>query len=227
MSFLKRFPHRLLVAAALLAAVLCLLPARVGAPDTPTAPEAPSAPAVPDASPSPDASAAPNALTALNPSDAPKQAASALPAGTSVPAGADLSERTASGCALHLTLYYDPCGHSVQRREPLSAKLVGLSRQALEAEIGEELPGAAVTGFSASEVDAALNLPIPCPLHWVLAAGEDGHLVVMQNRNGEALEAVRSTDVPLSRLSEEQRQALPQLFDDVQALEGVLESLAS
>lgn len=226
MSFLKRFPHRLLVAAALLAAVLCLLPARVGAPDAPvapTAPVAPDAPAAPDTSALPGASATPNALAVPDIPDAP----AAPPAGTSVPAGADLSERTASGCALHLTLYYDPCGHSVQRREPLSAKLVGLSRQALEAEIGGELPGAAVTGFSASEVDATLNLPIPCPLHWVLAAGEDGHLTVMQNRNGEALEAVRSTDVPLSRLSEEQRQALPQLFDDVQALEGVLESLAS
>ena len=180
----------LLIAAALLALILILMPARVDAPEAET-----------------------------------QAQAAATPSG--VPAGADLSERTRSGCFLHRTLYYAPCGHSVQRREPLPARLVGLSRQALEAEIGDALPGATVTGFSASEVDAAFRLDIPCPLHWVLAAGEDGKLSVMQNVDGEALEPVRRTDVPLDRLSQEERQALPQVFDDVQALEGVLESFSS
>ena len=62
--------------------------------------------------------------------------------------GADLSERTAADGYLHRTLYYAPCGHSVQRREALPAQLTGLSRQALEKEIGSVIPGAAVTGFS-------------------------------------------------------------------------------
>lgn len=192
--FFKRFPRRLLLAAALLALILCLLPARVGAPRE-------SAPATPQLAASPSAS--------------------------EVPAGADLSERTEAGCTLHRTLYYAPCGHSVQRREALPAKLVGLSRQALEAEIGEALPGATVTGFSAAEVDATFQLPIPCPLHWLLDAGEDGMLCVKQNRDGETLDVVRGSDVPVDALSQEDRESLPLLFDDVQSLEGMLESLGS
>ena len=144
-----------------------------------------------------------------------------------IPAGIDLSARTQSGCMLHRTLFYAPCGHSVQRRESMPAQLIGLSWQALEAEIGDVLPGAMITGFSAAEVDATFSMPIPCPLHWVLDAGESGSLVVLQNRDGEALATVRETDVPLDRLTQEQRATLPQLYDDVQALEGVLESLGS
>jgi len=142
---------------------------------------------------------------------------------------ADLSERTADGCYLHRTLYYAPCGHSVQRRENLPAALTGLSRTALEKEIGDVIPGAVVKGFSAAEVDIALSADIPCPLHWVLRAGEDGMLHILQNRMGEALETVRGTDVPLSRAAKEEQQELihGRIYDDVQALEGYLESLSS
>lgn len=146
-----------------------------------------------------------------------------------MPAGADLSERTEAGCYLHETLFYAPCGHSVQRREELPARLTGLSRDALESEIGEVIPGAAVTGFSGGEVDISRSLDIPCPLHWVLRSGEDGMLHVYQNRTSEELTLVRSTDVPLERVGENERQELVdgRIFDDVQALEGYLESMSS
>ena len=145
------------------------------------------------------------------------------------PAGADLSERTQSGCMLHRTLYYAPCGHSVQRREALDARYIGLTREALEADIAKTLEGVTVTGFSSKEVDASFSLNIPCPLHWVLRGGEDGMLHVYQNRTGEVLSLVRSTDVPLKRVSEGERQELLEgrIFDDVQALEGYLESMSS
>lgn len=231
---------RLLIAAALIALILCLLPVRVDAPQalpdatspqvTPatqaledgggaltaqTVPHSPSLTSAPPAQ-APDATQAPrDALTAQS------------TAAPGVPAGADLSGRTAAGCRLHRTLYYAPCGHSVQRREALPAKLVGLSRQALEAEIESALPGAIITGFSAGEVDASFSLSIPCPLHWVLDRGEGSVLVVRQNRDGEALALVRETDVLLDRLTQEQLAELPRIFDDAQALEGVLESLGS
>ena len=146
-----------------------------------------------------------------------------------VPAGADLSERTQAGCMLHETLVYAPCGHSVQRREAMSARLVGLSREALEKEIGEVIPGAVVTGFSAGEVDVSRSLDVPCPLHWVLRAGEDGKLQIWQNRMGEELSFVRGTDVPVSSVGEKERQELldGRVFDDVQALEGYIESVSS
>ena len=146
-----------------------------------------------------------------------------------VPAGADLSERTDGQTALHRTLYYAPCGHSVQRREELPAQLVGMSRALLEQEIGSVIPGAAVTGFSSSEVDISLSADIPCPLHWVLRGGEDGRLAVFQNRNGETLEIVRTTDVPLDKAPQDDQAQLREgrVFDDVQALEGYLESLSS
>ncbi len=144
-------------------------------------------------------------------------------------AGADLSERTASGCFLHKTLFYAPCGHSVQRREDLPAQLIGLSRAAFEKEIADVLPGAAVTSFSANEVDVSIKADIPCPLHWVLRADEDGTLVVLQNRSGDALSIVRRTDVPLTAAAEAEHADLlaGRIFDDVQALEGYLESLVS
>ena len=195
-SALMRRPYGFFVLAAVLAALLCLFPVKVDAPET----------------------------------GQPERAeaeATASPAG--VPAGADLSERTDAQTALHRTLYYTPCGHSVQHRTALPARLSGLTRAALEKEIGGVLPGAAVTGFSAAEVDVSVAMEIPCPLHWVLRGGEDGLLAVLQNRTGESLEVVRTTDVPLTAAPGEEQDALRlgRIFDDVQALEGYLESLSS
>ena len=228
---------RFLLAAALIALILCLLPARVDAPEDAPGPQASPVPQILEADrpatltaqtsqasqASQTSQTSPSAQPAQTPSSARPQATEA----SGIPAGADLSERTQSGCRLHRTLYYAPCGHSVQRREALPAQLVGLSRQALEAEIADALPGAMITGFSAAEVDASFSLSIPCPLHWVLDRGEGGTLCVLQNRDGETLAPVRETDVPLDRLSQEQLAELPWIFDDVQALEGVLESLGS
>ena len=146
-----------------------------------------------------------------------------------VPAGADLSERTAQGCRLHKTMTYSLCGHSIQRRDPLDTRLVGLTRTALETQIRDVLPGAVVTGFSAQEVDAAVSIELPCPMHWVLKTGEDGYLHIYQNRDGESLTLVRRTDVPAQRAGESERAEFAEgrIFDDVQALEGVLESMSS
>ena len=145
------------------------------------------------------------------------------------PAGADLSAQTNRETYLHRTLYYAPCGHSVQRREKLPAQLVGLTRGALEKEIGGLYENAAVTGFSAGEVDITTRMDMPCPLHWVLRGGEDGLLAVWQNTTGEALSVVRKTDIPMTAAAEEEQDELRdgRMFDDVQALEGYLESLSS
>ena len=145
------------------------------------------------------------------------------------PAGADLSVKTDRETYLHRTLYYAPCGHSVQRREKLPAQLVGLTRGALEKEIGGLYENAAVTGFSAGEVDMTTRMDVPCPLHWVLRGGEDGLLAVWQNTTGEMLTVVRQTDIPVAMAAEEEQDELRdgRMFDDVQALEGYLESLSS
>ena len=188
-------PLRFFFAAAVLAAILCLYPARV------------------------------EEMEPLDPVARQQMEQSA----GGQPVGADLSERTAQGCFLHRTLYYAPCGHSVQRREKLPAQLTGLTRPALESEIGGVIPGAAVTGFSGGEVDIALSTDIPCPLHWVLRAGEEGMICVLQNVSGEGMEVVRGTDVPVREAPEGDRAALVQgrMFDDVQALEGYIESVSS
>ena len=202
-------PYRFLIAAAVLAAILCLFPVKVDAPEEPQTMLASEA--------------------TVPPPSAAQEGAQGFPAAQELPAGADLSERTAAGCFLHRTLYYAPCGHSVQRREELPAQLVGMSRALLEQEIGSVIPGAAVTGFSSSEVDISLSTDIPCPLHWVLRGGEDGKLAVLQNRSGETLEVVRTTDVPLEQAPQDDQAQLREgrIFDDVQALEGYLESLSS
>ena len=145
------------------------------------------------------------------------------------PAGADLSVKTDRETYLHRTLYYAPCGHSVQRREKLPVQLVGLTRGALEKEIGGLYENAAVTGFSAAEVDVSTRMDVPCPLHWVLRAGDDGLLTVLQNTTGETLTVVRRTDIPVALAAGEEQDELRdgRMFDDVQALEGYLESLSS
>ena len=193
-----RRPYRFFLYAAVLAVIMCLLP--ISAQDAPKG----------------------NEQLAIDEKEAEMET-------SGVPAGADLSERTQAGCMLHETLAYAPCGHSVQRREAMSARLIGLSREALEREIAEVIPGAVVTGFSAGEVDVSRSLDIPCPLHWVLKAGEDGMMQVWQNRTGEALSFVRGTDVPVSGVSEGEKKDLldGRVFDDVQALEGYLESMSS
>ena len=74
-----------------------------------------------------------------------------------------------------------------------------------------------------------VSLDLPCPLHWVLRVGEDGLLGVWQNRSGEALTLVRGTDIPPEQAGDAEQAALREgrIFDDVQALEGYLESLSS
>lgn len=159
----------------------------------------------------------------------PQTAAAQSVESAEAPAGADLSAQTNRETYLHRTLYYAPCGHSVQRREKLPAQLVGLTRGALEKEICGLYENAAVTGFSAGEVDITTRMDMPCPLHWVLQGGEDGLLAVWQNTTGEALSVVRKTDIPVTAAAEEEQDELRdgRMFDDVQALEGYLESLSS
>ena len=159
----------------------------------------------------------------------PQTAAAQSVESAEAPAGADLSAQTNRETYLHRTLYYAPCGHSVQRREKLPAQLVGLTRSVLEKEIGGLYENAAVTGFSAGEGDITTRMDMPCPLHWVLRGGEDGLLAVWQNTTGEALSVVRKTDIPVTVAAEEEQDELRdgRMFDDVQALEGYLESLSS
>ena len=159
----------------------------------------------------------------------PQTAAAQSVESAEAPAGADLSAQTNKETYLHRTLYYAPCGHSVQRREKLPAQLVGLTRGALEKEIGGLYENAAVTGFSAAEVDVSTRMDVPCPLHWVLRAGDDGLLAVLQNTTGETLTVVRRTDIPVALAAGEEQDELRdgRMFDDVQALEGYLESLSS
>ena len=159
----------------------------------------------------------------------PQTAAAQSVESAEAPAGADLSAQTNRETYLHRTLYYAPCGHSVQRRGKLPAQLVGLTRGALEKEIGGLYENAAVTGFSAAEVDVSTRMDVPCPLHWVLRAGDDGLLAVLQNTTGETLTVVRRTDIPVALAAGEEQDELRdgRMFDDVQALEGYLESLSS
>lgn len=145
-----------------------------------------------------------------------------------VPAGADVSDTTQAGTYLHRTMRY-VCGHSVQRREELPAQLRGLTHAALEKDIVRVIPDAKVTGFSVQEVDIAQAMEIPCPLHWVLRLGENGRLQVLQNMTGETLEVLREAEVERQALGTDTLQELLAgvTFDDVQALEGYMESLNS
>ena len=74
-----------------------------------------------------------------------------------------------------------------------------------------------------------LRKEIPCPLHWVLQGGDNGMLCVLQNQDGETMSVIRQTDIPVTAAPESEQSDLRggRMFDDVQALEGYLESLSS
>jgi len=195
-------PYRFFAAAAILAALFSMLPTQADAPD------------------------AGGLRLSMQEEQAAREHEEVEPGG--VPAGADLSERTHEGTYLHRTMRY-ACGHSVQRRESMPSPLRGLTQAALDAQIVRVIPGAKVTGFSVQEVDIAQAMDMPCPLHWVLRLGENGRLEVLQNVNGEALSVIRDTQITLQQLGDETLQELlgGVTFDDVQALEGYMESLSS
>lgn len=195
-------PYRFFAMAAILAALFSMLPTQADAPEES------------------------GSLLASGEETAEQESVREQTAG--VPAGAPLPDRTGESTYLHRTMRYT-CGHSVQRREALPVRLRGLTHEALEKEIGSVIKGAQVTGFSAQEVDIAQGMDIPCPLHWVLRLGENGRLEVLQNVNGEALKALRETEIERESLSDQTVQELLSgvVFDDVQALEGYMESLSS
>ena len=145
-----RSPLRFFFAAAVLAAILCLYPAKVDAPQEAQ-------------------------MLAVQATEPPVQ---------ELPVGADLSERTDARSFLHTTLYYAPCGHSVQRRERLPAQLTGMSRELLEKEIASVIPGAQVTGFSAAEVDifAQRGYPLPAALDAAHGGGRHAPCSAEQER---------------------------------------------
>ena len=63
----------------------------------------------------------------------------------------------------------------------------------------------------------------------MLKTGENGCLTVLQNLTGESLSPVRTTELRAGALSDEAQAELSAglIFDDVQTLEGYLESLIS
>ena len=68
-----------------------------------------------------------------------------------------------------------------------------------------------------------------CDFYSLPLAGDDGLLAVLQNTTGETLTVVRRTDIPVALAAGEEQDELRdgRMFDDVQALEGYLESLSS
>ena len=68
-----------------------------------------------------------------------------------------------------------------------------------------------------------------CDFYSLPLAGDDGLLAVLQNTTGETLTVVRRTDIPIALAAGEEQDELRdgRMFDDVQALEGYLESLSS
>ena len=68
-----------------------------------------------------------------------------------------------------------------------------------------------------------------CDFYSLPLAGDDGLLAVLQNTTGETLTVVRRTDIPMALAAGEEQDELRdgRMFDDVQALEGYLESLSS
>jgi len=139
--------------------------------------------------------------------------------------GSDASLLMAEDCQMIQHMSYQPCGHSLTRRQALPPELVGKARADLEAAYDLWQ----VTAFAPAEVTMEQTLDMYCPEHVVLMPDESGMLCIFQNRYGDALALVKALDLPLSDLpdsyQEELRPGKP--FPTQEELMLYLESLDS
>ena len=140
------------------------------------------------------------------------------------PAGADLSVKTDRDAYLHRTMYYAPCGHSVQA----AGKAARPARRADARRAGKEIGGlyenAAVTELSrrrGGREHAHGRYPARCI--GSCGRGTTNLLAVLQNTTGETLTVVRRTDIPVALAAGggAGRASRRRMFDDVQALEDI------
>lgn len=96
----------------------------------------------------------------------------------------------------HLT--YQPCGHSLTRRQTLPPELAGQGRAALEAAYDLWQ----ITSFASDQVEMEQTLDLYCPDHLVLMPDESGMLCVFRNKYGDALALVSEMNIPLNELSD-------------------------
>lgn len=133
--------------------------------------------------------------------------------------------RMNNDCAVIQQLTYEPCGHTMTRREALPEALRGKTRTELE----QYYEGWRVVSFAAGEVQMAQTLAMHCPQHVVLKADDSGLLCVWQNTYGDALSLVRELGTPLSDFADEVQEQLRFGigFDTDDALTQWLESAES
>lgn len=132
---------------------------------------------------------------------------------------------TETGCQILQELSYTPCEHHLTRRVELPQELVGKTRAEIEGAYDQWR----VTEFLPKEVTMEQNMDIYCAQHMVLMPDESGILAVFENKYGDALAFIQSTEISLETLPDAiQEEVRPgKGFDDMTALEQWLESVES
>lgn len=141
------------------------------------------------------------------------------------PVGNVTQALTEAGCQVLQELSYTPCEHHLTRRVELPQELISKTRAEIEGAYDQWR----VTEFLPKEVTMEQQLDIFCAQHMVLMPDESGVLAVFQNKYGDALAFVQSTEIALDTLPDAiQEEVRPgKGFDDITALEQWLESVES
>lgn len=127
-------------------------------------------------------------------------AASAAPAQNAAAQG----ERLRTGCALMQTMRFTRCGHSVSRRIVAPDALAGADFSQTQARY--DLWN--LDSFSPELVEMSREIPLYCPMHYVLAVNEAGEIVLSQNQYGDGMAILHVYSAAYDALPESARAEL-------------------
>ena len=126
----------------------------------------------------------------------------------------------AQDCALVQTLRFTRCQHQVTRRVKVTQNQVGLDRAGMEKRYADWQ----LQTFREDEIEMSRDLPLYCPMHYVLMASESGGLAVYQNRYGDAMAWLKTLPGAMSDYDAamQEKLLLGIGFDTLEALETAL-----
>lgn len=106
----------------------------------------------------------------------------------------ETGEKILPGCQIVQTMGFSRCGHSVTRRISAPDGLTGSDFAAVQRyyEMWH------IDAFAPDSVVMTREIPLYCPMHWVLAANEAGEIVLTRNLYGDGMAAVENLGGSLS-----------------------------
>ncbi len=133
---------------------------------------------------------------------------------------AGAGERVSKTCEIIQTMGFSRCGHSVTRRIQAPADTVGMDF----GEAQRRFQDWRLESFSGDRIMMSREIPLFCPMHWVLSVNEAGSVVLTRNVYGDGMAVERDYGLPLNGLDQtDQEKLMPGLgFDSAEEAEAWL-----